>query len=74
MTGCVDNIDLVVLVIYRRVFGENGDSPFFFQFIAVHDAGPGKLAIPEHAALFKKAIDQRGFSMIDMSNDSNISD
>ena len=74
MTGCIDNIDFVTLVIYRRVFGENSDSPFFFQFIAVHDAGSGKLTVPEHSALFKKTIDQCGFPMIDMSNDSNISD
>ena len=73
MAGRIYDIDFVTLVFYCCVFGKNGDSPLFFQFVAVHDAGSRELVVPEHPALSKKAIDQRSFSMINMGNDSNIS-
>jgi hypothetical protein len=57
-----------------RIFGENGDSAFFLQFVTVHDAGFRELTVSEHSTLLEKTIDQGGFPVINMSNDSNISD
>ena len=74
MSWSVYNIDLVTFVIYGRIFGENGDSAFFLQFVAVHDAGFRELTVPEHSTLLKEAIDQGGFPVINMGNNSNISD
>jgi hypothetical protein len=74
MARRIYDIDLITLIFYRRVFGKNGDSPFSLQFVGVHDAGSREFIVPEHSALFKKAIDQCGLSMINMGNDSNISD
>ena len=52
VTGGVNDVDFDVLIVYRRVFGKNGDAALALQVSRVHHAGHCFLIIPENAALF----------------------
>ena len=49
----VDNVDQQVLVVNRRVLGENSDAALAFQLVAVQDAFGDALVGPERAALMQ---------------------
>ena len=74
MAGSVHNIDFGIFVHDRSVFGENGDAAFPFDVVGVHDTFGHGLPFPEYTALFQQFIHQRGFAMIYMGNNGNISD
>ena len=73
VTGGIDNVDLDILILYRRVFCENGDTAFTFEVVAVHDALDHSLIFAVDAALFEHFIDQCGLAVIDVSYNCNIS-
>ena len=79
VTRCIDHVQDVLLIIDSRTPGQtdrlgfNGDSAFAFNIHAIQILGT-------HIALFynlgdsEHAIGQRGFTVIDMRNDTEIAD
>ena len=74
MAGSVDNVDFDALVFHRGLFGKNGDASFSFKVVGIHYTFRHSLIFAENAALSEKLIDECGFSVIDVSNNCNISE
>ena len=71
--GCINDIDADALPFNRTVFGCDGDAAFLFQIHGVHKPFFHLLARSKEAALAKQTVHQSGFSVIDMSDDGNVS-
>ena len=74
MTRGVDQVDLHALVLDRNILRKNRNAAFFFKIVAVEDASTLKLRIAILTALLEQTIDHRGFAVVDVSDDDNISD
>ena len=79
VAGGVDEVDLDGLavgagVIDGDVFGQNGDSAFAFEGIAVEEGVLLDLAVAEISALTQQGIDQSRFAMVNVSDDCDITD
>ena len=68
----IDDVDLDVLVLYRRVFCKYGDSPFAFKVVGVHDPVRHDLVIAENTALLEHFVDKRRLPVVYVSNDGYI--
>ena len=73
MAGSVHNIDLRAPIGKRRIFRQDGDAALALQFVLVHHATRHILVLTEDAALMQHGIDQRGFSVINVRNDRDVS-
>jgi hypothetical protein len=51
-----------------RILGHDSYAPFFFQIKAVHNSLYHPLIVSVCAALFEHGINERGFAVIDVSN------
>ena len=60
----------MVFVLDGRILGQDRDTPFAFQVIAVHHAFTGTGA--NGSSLLQEFVHQGGFAMIDMSDDGHI--
>jgi hypothetical protein len=65
---------MVVLVLDRRVLGQDGDAALTFLIVRVHDAFGHDRAFTEHAALAEKAVYEGGLAMINVCDDGDIAD
>ena len=74
MSGCVDDVDLGVLILNRSVLGKDGDYTLLFNCAGVHDSFLYLLIIPEYSALSQQFIYQRCLAVIDMGNNGNVTD
>jgi hypothetical protein len=74
VAGRVDDVDLVVVIIERGVFGEDGDSALSLEIARVHDALGDGLVGAKGAALAKHGVDEGGLAMIDVGDDGDIKD
>ena len=72
MTWCVDDVDLDALVRQRDVLGENRDPAFFFNVTGVQDPFTGQLGLAKLSTLSQQAIHERGFAMINVGNDDDV--
>jgi hypothetical protein len=75
VTGSIDDVDVVILVFERGVFGADGDALFTLEIHRIHDAlfrGYGLIGA-ERAGLLQEAIDERGFPVIDVGDNRDIS-
>ena len=72
MTGRINDVDVVILVFESGVLRLDGDPFFFFEVHRVHDSFLDLLIRPESAGLTKQLVDKRGFSMVHMGNNCNI--
>ena len=72
MTRGVDNIDFQGAIMYGGILGEDGNSPFPFQIVAVHHPVNDFFVGPKGACLPKQAIDESGFTMVNMGDDCYI--
>ena len=70
----VDDVDLRALVVHGGVFGKDGDAALALQIAGVHDAVDDRLIFAVDAALLEHLVDQRGLSVVNVSDDCNISD
>ena len=68
----VDDVDLVILVVNRRILGENGDAALALEIAGVHHALHHSLIFTIHAALLQHLVDQRGLAMVNVGNDGDI--
>ena len=69
----IHNVDLGILVLNSCVFGQDGDAPLPLQVTGVHDPVHHLLIFPVYAALLEHLVHQRGFAVVDVGNDCNVS-
>ena len=69
----INNINFGVFILDSRVFCQNGNSALSFQVIGIHHAIDHRLILAVDTALFEHLIHQRRFTVVDVGNDSNIS-
>jgi hypothetical protein len=56
----------------RRIFGKDGNTPFPFQIIGVHDAIWNLFPFPKNARLFEECVNQGCFAVINVGNNSDV--
>ena len=74
VAGGIHNIDLDPLVYQGGVFGQNGNASFFFQIVGIHNALFHLLIFTEGTRLLEHSIHQGGFSVVNVSNNGDVSD
>ena len=76
MAGSVDDVDFVALPGNSRVFGQNRHAPFPLQLIGIHDRvlAHFRLVGGKGVRLLQQMIHERGFAVIDVGNNGDISD
>src|SRR5690606_24878382 len=74
VTGCVDNIDLVVLITHRNVLRQDGDPAFTLQIVTVHNELPGRLVVFEEFACHKQFVHKRRFAVVNVGDYRNVPD
>src|SRR5207237_265210 len=74
MSRSINNIDLNATIDDSSIFSENSNTPLTFLIVGIHDQFAHLLILAEDVALFEESIDQRGFAVIDVGNNSNIAD
>jgi hypothetical protein len=70
----IDDIDPIVPPVQRRVLGQDGDAPFPFQGIRIHDPFHGSGALLEGAGLLQELVHQCGLAVVDVGDDGDISE
>ena len=70
----VDDIDMGAVVINGGVLGQNGNAAFTLEIVRVHDALGDVLVVAEGACLMQQLVDQRGFAVVDVSNDGDVAE
>ena len=73
VAGRVDDVDAHILPDDRRGLGKDGDATFLLKLIRIHDSFDNALVLAESAGLFEQFIDERGFPMVDMGYDCDVS-
>ena len=69
----VDDVDLDAFVHDRCIFGQDCDTAFTFNITRVHDTIFNFFVRTENMALLEHSIDQRRLAMVNVSDNSNIS-
>lgn len=73
VAGRVDDVDFGIFVEHGRVLGQNGDAALPFQVVGVEDPLPDLLVAAENPRLPEDAVHQRGFTVIHMGDNGNVS-
>ncbi|MDT4866140.1 hypothetical protein FQZ97_1009800 [compost metagenome] len=68
----IDDVDAGVLPDNRSCLGENGDAALALDIVGVHHAFCNALIVTERAGLLQQFVDQCGFAMIDVCDNSDI--
>ena len=68
----VNDVDVGTFVFNRAVLGQNRDATFFFNVIAVHHAFFELFILAEGAGLAKKLVYQRGFAVVHVGDNCNV--
>ena len=74
MAGGIDDVDLHVLIIHGGILRQNGDAALFFDGVVIHHAVGDLLVFTENAALLEHFVDERGFAVVNVRDDSDIAD
>ena len=53
-------------------FGQDRDAAFAFEIVGIHRPFRDRLVFAKSAGLFQKFVDQRGFAVVDVSDDRDI--
>ena len=72
VTGRVDDVELDVAVANRGVLGKNRNTALFFERVGIHHTRFDVLALAKDAALLEHRVDEGGLPMIDMGNNSDV--
>ena len=72
MARGIDDIDLCTFICDSCILRQNRDTTFTLNVIGVHDTFGHLLIGTENAALLEQFIHQGGLSVIDMGDNSNI--
>ncbi len=73
VAGGVDDVDLHAVIGAGRVLCEDGNAPLPLQIVGVHDTVLNDLILPESAALLEHLVYQRGFAMVNVGDDGDVS-
>jgi hypothetical protein len=73
MARRVDDVDLDILVLDRRIFRHDGDAPLSLEIHRVHHPLGNLLVFPEGPRLLEHGVNQGCLSMIDMGDNGNVS-
>ena len=73
VAGCIDNVDLNVLVMDRGIFCKDGDSALSFKVVRVHYSIFHFLIVAINTALTKHFVNQSCLSVVNVSDNCNIS-
>ena len=68
----VDDIDLGVVEKKSGVLGQNGDAALALQVVGIHHALDKFLIGAENAALPEHGVHQRGFAVVNVSDDGDV--
>jgi hypothetical protein len=71
---CVDEVDLDPTPFHRSGLGKDGDSTFTFLVVVVHDTLHHGLMRGKGARLAQQLVDQRGFAMVNVRDDRDVTD
>ena len=74
VAGGIDDVDLHVLIIHGGILRQNGDAALFFDGVVIHHAVGDLLVFTENAALLEHFVDERGFAVVNVRDDSDIAD
>ena len=72
MTWGVYDINAVVIPFDRGILSQNGDTPFFFLIIGVHQALGADIFAVESPGLAQEFINQSSFTVVNVGDDRNI--
>ncbi len=72
MAGGVDDVDAIAVPLEGGVLRANGDSFFALQIHRIHHALLDLLIGAEGAGLTQELIDERGFAVVDVRNDGDV--
>src|SRR5439155_7355544 len=70
--GGVDDVDAGVLPLHRGRLGQNGDAALALQIVGIHRALDHALVVPVGAGLLQQAVDERGFAVVDVGDDGDV--
>jgi len=70
----INDIDLIVLILYRAVLGIDRDASFTLECIGIHDAVHNLLVILKDMRLLQKCVNKRRLSGVYVRNHSDIND
>src|SRR6202000_1664690 len=65
-------VDAGVLPLHRGGLGENGDAALALEVVGVHRALRDLLVLAIGAGLLQQAIDQRGFAVVDVGDNGDV--
>ena len=68
----VDDVDLHAFVVDGNILRQNGDATLTFLVIRVEHALLDLLILAEHVGCAQKAVDHRGFTMVDVRDDCHV--
>ncbi len=69
----INNVNFHAVIFNGRIFGHDSDSLFPLQSIRIHNQVTHRLVLSEDFALLKHCIHKRRFTMVNMSDDCDIS-
>ena len=72
MTRSIDNINLCILVLYRYVFGSNGNSTFTFQIIIIQNKISCIFVFTKKLTVIHNLVYQGRFAVVYVGNNRNI--
>ena len=75
MPWCIDDVDFIITVKNRRLFGGDGDTAFVLLIARIHDQFLAHLSliVAKCARLFEQPINHGRLAVIDVGNNGNIS-
>ncbi len=68
----VHNIDIVVVPFQGRVLGQNGNAPFFFLIVGIHDPLAIELLPIQGAGLAQELVYEGSLTMVNVGDDGDI--
>ncbi len=74
MARSINNVDPVLMPVNRGILGKNGYPPFTLLIIRVHNPLFAGIASVQSSGLLQKTVNQSGFTVIDMSDNCDISE
>ncbi len=69
VTGCVDDVDLFVFIMYGGVFSQNRNAAFALEVVRVHDTLGRHLVLAVDTPLLEHFVNQRGFTVVNVRDD-----
>lgn len=74
VTRSIYYVDLMLLILHRGILAEDGNASLPFQIVVIHDQFPCILILPEHLGGMQDLIHQSGLTMVNVSDDGDVSD